>query len=251
MADKALRCSECGRTDEAKFVFDPSGKFFTCACGAVNKLYDNYTVTKIEGVATVETRLRRIEQLLDENNIDKADALCKEILEIEPECYQAWWYRYVCAKTVAEYYGYEDQYGRKDSYTQASIRAKNLEYADRAIQYAPEQVKSTYRQGTQEDRNFISSVKNGNMEQKANGSKGFCYIATAVYGSYSAPQVYTLRKFRDRVLMKNVAGRLFVKTYYRVGPAIAKSIGKWHILNSFVHKLLDRFVRVLNKKWDD
>lgn len=251
MADKALRCSECGRTDETKFVFDSSGKFFTCACGAVNKLYDNYVVTKIEGVATVESRLRRIEQLLDEGNIDKADALCKEILEIEPECYQAWWYRYICAKVVAEYYGYEDQYGRKDFYTQASIREKNLKYAERAIQYAPEQVKSKLRQQLQEDRNCISSVRNGNIEQKVNGSRGYCYIATAVYGSYSAPQVYTLRKFRDRVLMKNVAGRLFVKTYYRVGPSMARSIGKWHVLNIFVRKLLDRFVRALNKKWDD
>jgi len=250
MADKALRCSECGRTDDAKFVFDPSGKFFTCACGAVNKLYDSYTVTKIEGIATVETRLRRIEQLLDESNIDKADALCKEILEIEPECYQAWWYRYICAKAVAEYYGYEDQYGRRDSYTQASIRAKNLEYADRAIQYAPEQIKSTYRQQSQEDRNFISNVRNGSTDQKVNGSSG-CYIATAVYGSYSAPQVYTLRKFRDRVLMNNAAGRVFVRVYYRIGPALAKRIGKCYSLNSLIRNILDRFAKILDAKWND
>ena len=250
MADKALRCSECGRTDESSFVFDSSGKFFTCVCGAVNKLYDTYTVTKIEGMATVESRLRRIEQLLSDGNYDKIESLCKEVLEIEPECHEAWWYRYICAKAVAEYYGYEDSYGRKDIYTQASIRAKNLEYADKAIEYAPEQKKEEYIKKTQEDRDILRKLHEGKCDSKVNGRSG-CYIATAVYGSYSAPQVYTLRKFRDRVLMNSGAGRAFVKFYYRVGPKMAVTIGKVDFMNRFVRSVLNRFVKRLNAKWGE
>ena len=41
------------------------------------------------------------------------------------------------------------------------------------------------------------------------GSKG-CFIATAVYGSYDAPEVIILRKFRDRVLCRNYFGKSFV-----------------------------------------
>jgi hypothetical protein len=45
-----------------------------------------------------------------------------------------------------------------------------------------------------------------------------CFIATAAYGFYSAPQVQALRIFRDRYLMTNAPGRAFVAWYYRVGP---------------------------------
>ena len=34
-----------------------------------------------------------------------------------------------------------------------------------------------------------------------------CYIATAVYGSYDCPQVWTLRRFRDHTLAASWFGR--------------------------------------------
>lgn len=41
-------------------------------------------------------------------------------------------------------------------------------------------------------------------EQKEVGTRlevtGGCYVATAVYGSYDCPQVWTLRRFRDNTL---------------------------------------------------
>ncbi|HUJ17402.1 MAG TPA: CFI-box-CTERM domain-containing protein [Nitrospirota bacterium] len=51
-----------------------------------------------------------------------------------------------------------------------------------------------------------------------------CFIATAAYGYYSAPQVQVLREFRDRFLMTNGPGRAFVQWYYRVGPGAASFI---------------------------
>jgi hypothetical protein len=46
-----------------------------------------------------------------------------------------------------------------------------------------------------------------------------CFIATAAFGFYSAPQVQALREFRDRYLMTNSPGRAFVHWYYQYGPA--------------------------------
>lgn len=48
-----------------------------------------------------------------------------------------------------------------------------------------------------------------------------CFIATAVYGDPSCYQVRELRKYRDNTLSKSVAGRAFVKSYYKISPAIA------------------------------
>lgn len=51
-----------------------------------------------------------------------------------------------------------------------------------------------------------------------------CFIATAAFGYYSAPQVQNLRDFRDRFLVTNTPGRAFVRWYYHTSPPIADFI---------------------------
>jgi hypothetical protein len=61
-------------------------------------------------------------------------------------------------------------------------------------------------------------------------SGGACFIATAAFGSYRAPEVILLQKFRDRILLASAPGRLFVEFYYRVSPPIADFIGHYDSL---------------------
>jgi hypothetical protein len=53
---------------------------------------------------------------------------------------------------------------------------------------------------------------------------GFCFIATAAYGSYAHPAVRALRLFRDQVLKRSPVGTGLVFAYYRISPPMADFI---------------------------
>ncbi len=70
------------------------------------------------------------------------------------------------------------------------------------------------------------------------GGGGGCFIATAAFGSPLAKQIDILRKFRDTILLKSVAGRRFVAWYYKHSPAGAQYINQHPFLKFPVRILL-------------
>ena len=75
-----------------------------------------------------------------------------------------------------------------------------------------------------------------------------CYIATAVYGSYDCPEVWTLRRYRDQTLSKTIFGKAFIYVYYSVSPTVVKVFGKTAWFNRFWKKILDKKVSDLRDK---
>ena len=65
-----------------------------------------------------------------------------------------------------------------------------------------------------------------------------CFVATATMRNYNHPIVLDLRNFRDLFLLKSWYGRLFVKSYYLVGPFFARLISKSKLLRSLSFNLL-------------
>jgi len=53
---------------------------------------------------------------------------------------------------------------------------------------------------------------------------GWCFIATAAYGTPMAKEIEILRGFRDEYLLTNPVGKALVEFYYRVSPPIAEFI---------------------------
>ncbi len=79
-------------------------------------------------------------------------------------------------------------------------------------------------------------------------SKKGCYIATAVYGTYNCPQLWTLRRFRDDKLLHTWYGRLFVKFYYATSPIVIRIFGKTKWFNRFWRTRLDSITQKLQSK---
>ena len=82
----------------------------------------------------------------------------------------------------------------------------------------------------------------------SSSSSGGCYVATAVYGSYDCPQVWTLRRFRDYTLAETWYGRAFIRAYYAVSPTLVKWFGHTGWFKKLWKGKLDRMVSDLNAK---
>lgn len=97
---------------------------------------------------------------------------------------------------------------------------------------------------TQHSTTTISNQQTSSQSAKKEG----CYIATAVYGSYDAPEVMTLRRFRDETLRNTAFGRWLIRTYYRLSPPVAEKLKNAKHINRFVRSILDKWVEKLSQK---
>ena len=75
-------------------------------------------------------------------------------------------------------------------------------------------------------------------EVTGSSSGSGCFIATAAYGSWLAPEVKLLREFRDQPLLTNAPGRTFVSLYYEYSPPVASKIEENSYLAASVRVLL-------------
>lgn len=123
-------------------------------------------------------------------------------------------------------------------------------YLESAYKLAPlekkEHVKKILIENTEEAYPKVLQLK-AELESKNLEEQHWCYIATAVYGSYDAPETIVLRRFRDEQLLKNYFGRLFVKTYYSLSPPVARFLKDAKKLNYFVKLILNIIVKKLSK----
>ena len=105
-------------------------------------------------------------------------------------------------------------------------RANAVKYANRVLEIDPH---------NSEAQKIIS-----------NNSSGGCYVATAVYGSYDCPEVWTLRRYRDYTLAETWYGRSFIHIYYMISPTLVKWFGKTVWFKNMWKPKLDRIVYRLN-----
>lgn len=89
-------------------------------------------------------------------------------------------------------------------------------------------------------------VQSRRSEEIGRKKKEGCYIATAVYDSYDAPEVLKLRHFRDYTLKKTALGQAFIRFYYFVSPPVAKHLKNAKRANIVARKLLNYLIKHLS-----
>jgi hypothetical protein len=95
----------------------------------------------------------------------------------------------------------------------------------------------------------VSGSASSSVQYTLNVVGSPCLIATATYGSELAPEVQFLREFRDREVMRTLAGREFMTVfnawYYSFSPGIAKIIAGNSLIQGIVRILLYPLIGML------
>ena len=91
-------------------------------------------------------------------------------------------------------------------------------------------------------------VSSGSVSTDTSQQKSGCYIATAIYGSYDCPEVWTLRRYRDYVLDVTWYGRLFIRAYYSISPTLVKWFGATGWFRKLFFTPLNSWVKKLNEQ---
>lgn len=115
------------------------------------------------------------------------------------------------------------------------------EYGDKIKKYDSSYITPKVDSEEGESDDVISNSSTSTTTNKSNG----CYVATAVYGSYDCPEVWTLRRFRDYTLDETFAGRTFIKTYYAISPTLVRILGDTSWFKAMWKPILDKIVSKL------
>ena len=139
----------------------------------------------------------------------------------------------------------DENWGAKEQFNSVDLWEKGIDYQNkffRMLQDPSSSIKSMEA--------YANKIKAYNPEYKLpelnnTSSNGGCYIATSVYGSYNCPEVWTLRRYRDYILVKKWYGRAFVRIYYAISPTFIKLFGETKLFKKICKSKLDKLVNNL------
>lgn len=252
MAFIPAKCTQCGASIEVDDTRDAGICKFCGTAFVTEKVINNYNIQNatinVAGV-DINNLLLRATQFENANDVDKAIEYYNRVLDIDANRSEA----IQGIKRLTKYYIGATPVSRQDI-----LNIENFLNNNEKIQ-AIKLVRELTGLGLAEAKTFIDNYKpNNDLSEPQNisvspstSSTGGCYIATAVYGSYDCPQVWTLRRYRDYYLAKTSWGRMFIKVYYTLSPELVRCFGNTLLFKKLNKLYLDYKVKNLNKKGYD
>lgn len=236
------KCPSCG----GALLLDSSKEKMICKfCGHEVVIQQAVQKVKVDGIVDFDTQMLKAQHSLEiDEDFDKAAKYYREALELRPDDFRALWGAFLCEMEsisyATNYKGYVQIPGDIPQNISETIR----KYGNRAYNNAPDDIKPYYYRELHKLQNEITEATEASTKKKGKG----CYIATCVYGSYDCPQVWVLRRYRDKDLDSHWFGKLFINIYYALSPTMVKLFGKARWFNVFWRKRLDRKVFKLKEK---
>ena len=248
MAFIPAKCTQCGASIEVDEALDAGICKFCGTAFVTEKVINNYNIQNatinVAGI-DINNLLLRATQFENANDFDKAIEYYNRVLDIDANHSDA-----IQGIERLMKYRIGSTYVSRQDMLAIENHIKNNE----KIQ-AIKLVRELTGFGLEEAKTFVDNYKINNFNESQNTSvssstpsNGGCYVATAVYGSYDCPQVWTLRRYRDNTLAKTWYGRAFIKTYYAVSPTLVKWFGDTYWFKNLWKEKLDHMVADLHKK---
>jgi ribosomal protein L7/L12 len=97
--------------------------------------------------------------------------------------------------------------------------------------------KDNYNLGLKDAKDYVDGILTGKGIVQPAGKTG-CFIATACYGDYDAPEVKVLRRYRDQVMAHSATGRVAIRLYYWLSPGLAAAIRQSPRAQTFIRTYL-------------
>ncbi|MDA3895108.1 MAG: ankyrin repeat domain-containing protein [Desulfobacteraceae bacterium] len=107
----------------------------------------------------------------------------------------------------------------------------------RAINFDRHEVTKFLRDSGAIDNRQSDIDEEPDYEYAQEKKSGGCFVATACFDDYDAPEVKLLRNFRDNYLLTNIAGKQFVAFYYYFSPPFAEFLKRHFYLKIFVRNI--------------
>jgi len=134
-----------------------------------------------------------------------------------------------------------------DCYFRIAYLSNDLRQYEQAVEYAKKLLACNLEEN---DTKYIMAkvIIEGRSSEKVPAKKEGCYIASAVYNSYDAPEVIILRNYRDQILTKSWVGLFFIKSYYIVSPFLVRTFkNNFALKKNLKVRLLDNIVKKCEK----
>ncbi|HNX13830.1 MAG TPA: hypothetical protein PKH29_03140 [Oscillospiraceae bacterium] len=173
------------------------------------------------------------------------EKLCTELIAEDDADAEAYYYRALSNIETSIHYCDIRAFNLQNENSARSIVIQDI---NNAVKYADSNIKGTYENYLNRAFQIFNEKINAFKNIRSTGSGGSCYIATAVYGSYDAPEVLILRKFRDEILGATLLGRIFISAYYKLSPRFAVKLKRMNRMNRYVKRNLDKFTMRLKTK---
>ena len=100
---------------------------------------------------------------------------------------------------------------------------------------------------------YLNIIKNYKIKTKYKNVKEYnCFMATYIFGSYDCPELWILRRFRDKKLYIDRSLFPYIELYYKISPKLINLFNKSITMQAIYKSFLIRFIQILkSRNYDD